>query len=374
MPSSDCTRFRPAAWLAGLLLLTSFSTLPAQAAPEPRITREDLGNGIYLFRAPSALELWTATNVVVMVNDNDVTVFDSFTRAATARYVIGEIKKLTTKPVRTLINSHWHQDHWSGNEEFQKAWPGIQIIASAGTREFMKRMGPEYFSESVVHGISPSRAQVDSFIRSGKQADGTALTAEARKQMEKDLAEGEAFAKEVLALHRVLPTMAYRDTLVFWQGKREFRLIECTGDATSSTVLYLPAEQLLVTGDVLVAQESGQGPPPWTTTNYFISPWARTLHGLERLDLKTIVPGQGTVQHDKQYLSLTARVFDGIIQQVHAALERNVAGLERVQAAIDVDSLGRQYSPEGKLDPSFRPWVSRLAAKAYQESLDGVAR
>jgi glyoxylase-like metal-dependent hydrolase (beta-lactamase superfamily II) len=368
MPSlRRCIATIVATWISPLLL-------SAQNTPAPGITKEILGEGIYQFRAPSSMDLWTATNAVVIVNDKDVTVFDSYTRAGTARMVIAEIKKITSKPVRTLINSHWHQDHWSGNEEFIKAYPGIQIIATTQTRDFMKRMGPGYYAASVDRGVVASRAALDTALRTGKQVDGTALTDSARKAMQKDLAETAAFEDEVRALHRVLPTIAYRDTLVLWSGNREFRLISVTGDATASTVLYLPAEQLLVMGDALVAQESGEGPPPWTTTNYSITPWVNSLRGLEALDLKTIIPGQGIPFHDKTYLQLTIKVYDAIIAQVHGALERGVVGVEAVQAAIDVDSLGRQYSKDGKLDPSFKGWVSRLAAKVYQESLDGVAR
>ena len=46
----------------------------AAEPPDTSLTKEVLGEGIYLFRAPSALDLWTATNVVVIVNDQDVTV------------------------------------------------------------------------------------------------------------------------------------------------------------------------------------------------------------------------------------------------------------------------------------------------------------
>jgi hypothetical protein len=42
-----------------------------------------LADGVYLLRAPEALDRWTATNVVVIVNQEDVTVFDSFTRPET---------------------------------------------------------------------------------------------------------------------------------------------------------------------------------------------------------------------------------------------------------------------------------------------------
>jgi glyoxylase-like metal-dependent hydrolase (beta-lactamase superfamily II) len=105
-------------------------------------------------------------------------------------------------------------------------------------------------------------------------------------------------------------------------------------------VLHLPAERLLVTGDVLVAQESGEGPPPWTTNSFAITPWLQSLRSLASLDVTTIVPGQGTVFHDKAYLSLTSEVFAAIIDQVHAALERGVVGVDAVLAAVDVDSIG----------------------------------
>ena len=138
------------------------------AAQEPALIKEQLADGVYLLRAPEALDRWTATNAVVVINQDDVTVFDSFTRPATARMAIAEIRALTPKPVRTLINSHWHQDHWSGNDEFKKAFPGIQIIASDETRAYMTRMGSEFLIDGTRAGLrrsppgvagSPARAR-----------------------------------------------------------------------------------------------------------------------------------------------------------------------------------------------------------------------
>jgi glyoxylase-like metal-dependent hydrolase (beta-lactamase superfamily II) len=212
-------------------------------------------------------------------------------------------------------------------------------------------------------------------IRTGKQRDGSPLTAEARRQTEKDIAEPEAFAAEVAGVTRVLPTIAYSDSLVLWSGGREFRLSSVTGDATGSTVLYLPAEKILVMGDVLVTQEEGNGPPPWTTNSDAITPWRNSLRALERLDATVVVPGQGPAFHDKAYLELTGDLFDSIISQVHAALERGLVPLAEVQAAVNVDSIGRRYSPNAtEPDPRFRSLVSALVRKVHQESLDGVSR
>jgi glyoxylase-like metal-dependent hydrolase (beta-lactamase superfamily II) len=139
-------------------------------------------------------------------------------------------------------------------------------------------------------------------------------------------------------------------------------------------VLYLPSEKILVTGDVLVAPESGDGPPPWTTNSFAITPWLESLRSLERLDVTTIVPGQGKAFRGKDYLQLTIETFDAIINQVHIALERGIVGVDPVIAAVNVDAQGRKYGPNGSVSPNFKPWVAALSRKVYQESLDGIAR
>jgi glyoxylase-like metal-dependent hydrolase (beta-lactamase superfamily II) len=310
---------------------------------------------------------------VAIVNDDDVTVFDSSTRPGTARMVIAEIRKITNKPVTMLINSHWHMDHWSGNDEYVRAFPGLQIISTAQTREYMTRMGASFFADSIGGGLPQAKASLATAIETGKQKDGTDLTPMARAQREKDIAETESFAREMANVPRVLPNLVFHDRLTFWRGRREFRLRSETGDATASAVLYLPAEKLLVMGDVLVRPETGDGPPPWTTNSYAIAGWARSLRDLEGLDATIVVPGQGAAFHDKAYLSLTADLFASIVAQVHSALERGLVALDAVQAAVNVDSLGLRFTPGARTpSASFKRLVTTLVRKAYQESLDGA--
>jgi glyoxylase-like metal-dependent hydrolase (beta-lactamase superfamily II) len=338
------------------------------------LIREDLGDGVHVLRAPSDLEYWTATNSVVVVNDEDVTVFDSCTRAVTARAVIAEIRKLTDKPVRVLINSHWHQDHWSGNGEYARAFPGLRIIASAQTRDYMSRMGPKFFvNELGQFGLAKRREELAAAIRTGRLADGSRLTPEIRARKEASLALGSQFEAEVASLPRVLPNETYRDEMTFWSGRREFRLMSVTGDATASTVLYLPGSRVLVTGDVLVSPEDGQGPPPWTTNSYSVTPWLESLRRLDALDAAAIVPGQGPVMHDAAYLRRTIELFAAVIGQVHTALERGAVKLKDVQGAVDVDRIGAAYTPGAPLSEDFRPWVATFSKKAMQEALDGGA-
>ena len=67
--------------------------------------------------------------------------------------------------------------------------------------------------------------------------------------------------------------------------------------------------------------------------------------------------------------------YTSIIDQVHAALERGAPSLESVQSVVNVDSIGVQYTPGATApDPGFKPWVTTLVRKVYQESRDGVVR
>ena len=65
-------------------------------------------------------------NHPIIVNDNDVMLVDDGTTPATARELLEDLKLITNKPVRYVINTHFHYDHTDGNQIFS---PDVQIIA-----------------------------------------------------------------------------------------------------------------------------------------------------------------------------------------------------------------------------------------------------
>src|SRR6476646_7402221 len=69
-------------------------------------------------------------------------VVDTHSKPSAARALIEQIKKLTDKPVRYVVNSHFHWDHYQGNEAYPSSWPrGVEIISSEATRESIEHRG-----------------------------------------------------------------------------------------------------------------------------------------------------------------------------------------------------------------------------------------
>src|SRR3954453_18025894 len=60
----------------------------------------------------------TGSNNVAIVGDRDVLVVDTGTSPAAARAFIEDLKLVTTKPIRYVVNTHFHYDHTNGNQVY----------------------------------------------------------------------------------------------------------------------------------------------------------------------------------------------------------------------------------------------------------------
>ena len=143
---------------------------------------------------------------------------------------------IAPKPVRYLVNSHWHPDHWSGNEAFVNAFPGAEIIATEKERDFMLNMAALWPTQ-LPKNLADQEKSVAEQLASGKRSDGTPLTPQLRAQIELELHQIRDMVSEQVKVNRVYPTLTYTDRLTFRHGGREFHFMSVTGDAAATTVL-----------------------------------------------------------------------------------------------------------------------------------------
>src|SRR6202051_3927640 len=123
-------------YLAALLLVSVVHT----SAAEDLFDIKPIANGVYAAIAKPAYKV--NCNAAIILFDDSVLVVDTHSKPSAARALIEQIKKLTDKPVRYVVNTHFHWDHYQGNQAYPSSWPaGIEIISSEATRQNIQQRG-----------------------------------------------------------------------------------------------------------------------------------------------------------------------------------------------------------------------------------------
>ncbi len=347
----------------GGMLLTAGCAAAAPESPWATPTRVNLAPGVYQFISPDV-----AGNVVgnsmAIVTDSDVMIFDTTLLPATAIGVLNELRTVTSKPVRLVVNSHWHPDHSGGNGTFAQAFPGLEIVSSLQTRQLMEATAKVYL-KTLEFEIAQSDRDVDKELKSGKTPEGKPLAPKDRKDLRAQSALEDRFLTEFKAENTLLPTVTFKDTLTLYHGGREFRLITLPGHTAGDVVLYLPEEKILFVGDLLAY------PVPFCADSH-PSAWIASLEVLMHLEAITIVPGHGIAQHDHQYLGLVLDSLQALRNQVHGALSRGLT-LSETQKAVHLESIRRSFTHDdpdlnAQFDGNFTPIVRQL----YDEATEGL--
>src|SRR5438270_1888872 len=119
-----------------ICLIAAPSLLADSVSSKQRMVTR-LTDGVYEIRHKDAPDHFLHGNTVVVIGDSGVLVVDSCYLPSTALEDIAQIRQWTNKPVRYLLNTHWHNDHVQGNASYAAAFPAITIIAQTETAKLM---------------------------------------------------------------------------------------------------------------------------------------------------------------------------------------------------------------------------------------------
>ena len=204
----------------------------------------ELGDGVFA-RLHAGL-----TNAGIIVGDEGVLVIDSLRVPSFARDLIEDVKRLTPKPIRYVVDTHSHWDHAWGNEEF----PDATIIGHDNCRDEM--------------------LDVD-LVEWWRDRAATS---------------GMPWAEEATAVQVTPPTMTLCESMRMHVGQTELHLRYFGRAHTSGDIfIHLPQHNLVFTGDV--AQDGGV---PFMEDGY-IADWVETDTRLLGLGAERFVSGHGPI-------------------------------------------------------------------------------
>ncbi len=317
---------RPCRWIIlGLMLLAPSPLIAKGIGATHRLTQ--LADGVFAVEG-----LFQGANAAIIITDREVVIVDSHGTPASAAALLEDVRRLTDRPVRYVINTHWHVDHHTGNQAYYQAYPEqVEFIAHRFTREDIPTLGRDQLAQVrpfLENPLTEAREQ----LASGVDDHGRPLTGDQRAQLERFAVGQEAFLAGTDTFEFVLPSMTFEQRLVLHrdQGPIEVRYF-FRGHTRGDVIVYLPEERILIAGDLLTM------PILWTWASY-PADYVRTLRAIEQLPIDQIVIGHGPVLEGTAYLMQAREFLEAVVIHVRSAIV-NGASLDETQVSANADPL-----------------------------------
>jgi glyoxylase-like metal-dependent hydrolase (beta-lactamase superfamily II) len=310
------------------------------AVGDARFDIKTVADGVHVAVAAPAYKV--NSNTAIIESDDGVVIVDTHSKPSAARVIVERLRDMTRQPVRYVVNTHFHWDHWHGNEVYPAAYPSAEIVTNQLTREAMVKKGLKRIQDHV--------RQVPAEIAKLKAGLAVAPPAE-RAKLEADLRLAESYLAEVKALKPALPSIAFEQTMKLYRRDREIHLLYLGRAHTEGDVfVYLPREKVVITGDAVI------GWTPFMGDGY-PEDWVGTLDRLAELDFTHIIMGHGEPA-GRDWL----RTFRGYVHDMVEAVREEAASgatLEEVQRRV-TDRLAPTYEKPFSTYGDYRPWRAGL--------------
>jgi len=322
---------------------------------------QKLADGVYAVVRSDPPGLMCDGNSLFIVNDDDVVVVDA---PESTKQVVAALRKITNKPVRFVVNTHWHDDHITGNETWRKAYPGVEFIAHAAALDYLPTLGVEN-RRNMLKDAPDGVEMLRDLLAKGRSLSGGAITEEEKASYRSDIELVGQYLALVPATDYQLPTIAVSDSLTLRRGSRTIEIRSLgRGHTAGDLVVWLPRERIVASGDLVIH------PVPLVGGEQsYVGDWSATLEKLKALHPVIIVPGHGQVLRDDAYVTLMASLFDSIQRQVAAAAAQGKT-LDETRALVNLDDFKRQFAADSQLKQVlFSFYVKGPAvAAAYREA------
>jgi cyclase len=320
---------------------------PLGATADDLFDIKPVAEGVYAAIAKPAYRV--NCNAAIILLDDGVLVVDTHSKPTAARALIEQIRKLTPKPVKYVVNTHFHYDHYQGNEAYPSSWPaGVEIISSETTRKNIQRIGIPRVKNEIL-AMPGEIAKLNSDMEK-------AATAEQKSQLAGNIREAEAYLAELKLMQVTLPTLTFDHSLIFHRGSRSVQILWLGRAHTDGDVfVFLPREKVLATGDAL------HGWTPFMADSYPYD-WIETLDAAEKLDFESVIGGHGDVMHGRETFELWKQYFRDLMERTAASYAQG-ASLEETKKSVAEFLVGKYAA---KFDPKFAQSVPGNVVKAYQ--------
>jgi alkyl sulfatase BDS1-like metallo-beta-lactamase superfamily hydrolase len=313
--------------VVGVALLVAAPLLAAQTAnaqlrtPEPKIIK--VTDRVYVATG------YALANLIFVVTDDSVVIVDTTESMTVAADLLGEIRKVTDKPISHIIYTHFHGDHINGARALAGDRPQI-IAQKLHTPELEKYQKLMFYNQ-----------------RLNAQQFGASLPPEER---------GISLALEgrQLVIGYVPPTRTFDDQYAFEAGGVRFELYHAPGETLDHLFVWLPGEKVLMPGDLYYASFPMLASP--MKPDRPIIDWAQSLERMRELHAESLVPS-----HSEPVIGAAA--VDDVLKNYAAAIRYlNDETIKGLNAGKSLEQLRQSIKLPRELadKPYLQPLYGRI--------------
>jgi cyclase len=325
---------------------------------------EKAADGVYFAKARP--QTMINCNGAVFVRSKDVVVVDAHSKASAAAALVAQIRReVTDKPVRYVVNTHFHWDHTLGDPAYRQGGQKADIVASNSTKKLMSDLSDSRLKESLEQ-IPPEIEKYRKRAESSSSAAEKAFCAEQIRQLEAYQAEMKDFSLE-------LPTITFDDSYVLRDPAFDLHL-EFHGQAHTAgdVFVFCPQRRALATGD------ASHGWVPNLGDGYPRA-WPATIDKVMKAsDFKYVLGGHGPMQLDRVVMTNQRNYIEELTGKVEQG-KRDGLTMEEMQKRITVGSL-RSLQSNGyaefltRIQSQGHPRFSEADDTPLQQDINGNIR
>jgi cyclase len=289
---------------------------------------------VYFARArPQAI---ANCNAAIFVNSADVLVVDAHSKPSAAAGLIAQIKRqITPKPVRYLVDTHFHWDHSQGNAAYREAFgKSLKIIASNDTKRLQVQFAQSRMRESLDPYGHPFAGQphVPVLLDAARQQLSATGSPQQKADLEERIRQLESFQREMQNFTPVLPTVTIGKTHVINDKAHDLH-VEFHGRAHTAgdVVVFCPQKRVVATGDMIL------GTLPFLGDS-FPKEWPRTINSVSALSFDFVAGGHGGVQRGRQHVTSQRNYIEELAARVESA-KKSGHSLEQIQKDMSLPSI-----------------------------------
>lgn len=241
-------------------------------------------------------------NTGVIVGDDSVMIIDATATPVMAQKVVAEIRKITDKPIKYVLLTHYH---------------AVRVLGASG------------FKQHGLQQIIASQDTYDLIVERGQQ------------DMDSEIARFPRLFQAVESVPGLTwPTLTFKGRMTLFMGGLEVQIMQLgAGHTKGDTIAWLPKDKVLFSGDLVEADAACY------TGDAHLAEWPQTLRNLRAMRAEKLVPGRGPALMNPQEVDKGLAYTEDFVTTLYKGAQ------EAVTKGLDLK--GAMKHIRQSMDPKF---------------------